>query len=65
MPSSIDNVIICPPTYGMYSVNAAINDVAVQQVPLTDTFQLNVEGILKFIKIIEIFTNVRKRISYN
>ncbi|MBS4044287.1 MAG: histidinol-phosphate transaminase [Chitinophagaceae bacterium] len=46
---SIDNVIICPPTYGMYSVNAAINDVAVQQVPLTDTFQLNVEGILKVI----------------
>lgn len=46
---SIDNVIICPPTYGMYSVNAAINDVAVQQVPLTDTFQLNIEGIIKAI----------------
>lgn len=46
---SIDNVIVCPPTYGMYTVNAAINDVVVQQVPLTDTFQLDIDGILKAI----------------
>lgn len=41
-----DNVIICPPTYGMYSVCAHINDVAVKKVNLTPDFQLNVEGIL-------------------
>jgi len=42
----IDNVIICPPTYGMYQVSAAINDVAVKKVSLTSNFQLDVEGIL-------------------
>ena len=46
---SVDNVIVCPPTYGMYIVNAAINNVAVQQVPLTTTFQLDIDKILKVI----------------
>ena len=41
-----DNVIICPPTYGMYEVSAAINDVLVKKVTLTDGFQLDVEAIL-------------------
>jgi histidinol-phosphate aminotransferase len=41
-----DNVIICPPTYGMYQVSAHINDVAIKKVPLTSDFQLDVEGIL-------------------
>ncbi len=40
-----DTVIICPPTYGMYEVCAKINDVAVNIVPLTSAFQLDVEGI--------------------
>lgn len=40
-----DNVIICPPTYGMYEVSAAINDVAVKKVPLLANFQLDLEGI--------------------
>jgi histidinol-phosphate aminotransferase len=40
-----DNVIIVPPTYGMYEVSANINDVAVKKVPLTETFQLNLEAI--------------------
>ncbi len=40
-----DQVIICPPTYGMYSVSADINDVAVRKVPLTDDFQLDVSAI--------------------
>jgi histidinol-phosphate aminotransferase len=43
-----DEVIVCPPTYGMYEVSANINDIAVIKVPLTaDTFQLDTEGILK------------------
>lgn len=40
-----DEVIICPPTYGMYRVAADINDVAVGEVRLTDDFQLDVPGI--------------------
>ncbi|NCT93771.1 MAG: histidinol-phosphate transaminase [Chitinophagaceae bacterium] len=36
-----DNVIICPPTYGMYEVSAHINDVAIRKAPLLDNFQLN------------------------
>ena len=41
-----DNVIICPPTYGMYEVSANINDVAIKKVNLTQDFQLDVENIL-------------------
>jgi histidinol-phosphate aminotransferase len=41
-----DNVIICPPTYGMYQVSANINDVEIKKVNLTPDFQLDVEGIL-------------------
>ncbi|HEU4472716.1 MAG TPA: histidinol-phosphate transaminase [Flavisolibacter sp.] len=40
-----DNILICPPTYGMYEVYAAINDVPVKEVPLTARFQLNLEAI--------------------
>ncbi len=45
-----DNVIVCPPTYGMYEVSANINDVEVQKVPLiAETFQLDEASILKTI----------------
>ena len=40
-----DNLIICPPTYGMYEVYAHINDVTVKEVPLLTNFQLNLEGL--------------------
>ncbi len=36
-----DNVIICPPTYGMYEVSAHINDVEIRKAPLLENFQLN------------------------
>lgn len=36
-----DNVIICPPTYGMYEVSANINDIQLKKVPLLDDFQLD------------------------
>ena len=42
-----DNVIICPPTYGMYEVSANINDVEIKKVSLNNDFQLDVEGILE------------------
>jgi len=41
-----DNVIICPPTYGMYEVSANINDVEIKKVNLTEDFQLDVEAVL-------------------
>ncbi len=41
-----DNVIVCPPTYGMYEVSGDINDVEIKKVNLTHDFQLDVEGIL-------------------
>jgi histidinol-phosphate aminotransferase len=44
----IDNIIICPPTYGMYEVSANINDIKVLKVSLTpEDFQLDTENILK------------------
>ncbi len=41
-----DNVIVCPPTYGMYAVSAGINDVEIRKAVLTDDFQLNLESIM-------------------
>lgn len=40
-----DNVIILPPTYGMYEVCAELNDVAVRKVPLLADFQPDLDGI--------------------
>ncbi len=45
----VDNVILVPPTYGMYLVSANINDIEVKNVPLTDEFQLNLDGIAEAI----------------
>lgn len=36
-----DNIIICPPTYGMYEVSAHINEVEVRRARLLDNFQLD------------------------
>lgn len=41
----VDNVILLPPTYGMYEVSAGINDVATIKVPLTADFQLDITAI--------------------
>ncbi len=41
----IDNVLICPPTYGMYEVSANINNVEVRRVQLLPDFQLDLERI--------------------
>lgn len=45
-----DRIIINPPTYGMYKVSANINDVQVDEVLLTDGFQLQPELILEAMK---------------
>lgn len=44
-----DNVILVPPTYGMYEVSANINDVATRKVNLTADYQLDLEGIAQAI----------------
>ena len=41
-----DNIIVCPPTYGMYKVSANINDVEAREVLLTKDFQLDIESII-------------------
>lgn len=41
----IDNVVAIEPTYGMYSVCAAINDVEYRNVRLRDDFSLDVEAL--------------------
>jgi histidinol-phosphate aminotransferase len=36
-----DNVVICPPTYGMYEVSANINDITIKKATLLEDFQLD------------------------
>src|ERR1700712_4769905 len=45
----VDNVILVPPTYGMYEVSANINDIEAKKIPLTEEYQLNLEGIAEAI----------------
>lgn len=40
-----DNLMICPPTYGMYEVSAHINDVEVRKASLTPDFQIDLDAI--------------------
>lgn len=44
-----DNIIILPPTYGMYEVSANINDVEVKKVSLLPNYQLDLERIAETI----------------
>lgn len=44
-----DNVILVPPTYGMYEVSANINNVAYKKVNLTSDYQLDLDGIAEAI----------------
>ena len=40
-----DNIIICPPTYGMYEVSANINDIEIRKAPLLNDYQLSLAHI--------------------
>lgn len=42
---SVEKVLVTPPTYGMYSVCATINDVALVKVPLLQDFHLDVPKV--------------------
>ncbi len=41
----IDNIITLPPTYGMYSVCAAINNIKVKEIPLNEQYQMDIQAI--------------------
>jgi histidinol-phosphate aminotransferase len=47
--SGVHNIILCPPTYGMYEVSATINNIEQRKVSLTKDYQLDVAGILQSI----------------
>ena len=42
---SQDEVMLLPPTYGMYKVLAKLNDINIQEVPLNEEFQLDIKAI--------------------
>ncbi|MGK7394016.1 MAG: histidinol-phosphate transaminase [Candidatus Cyclobacteriaceae bacterium M3_2C_046] len=44
-----DNILLFPPTYGMYSVSARINQVQVKEVQLKPDFQIDISAALKVI----------------
>ena len=45
-----DSILICPPTYGMYTVCAKVNDVEVQKVPLSPAFDVMVDEVLAAVR---------------
>ncbi len=47
--SGVHNIILCPPTYGMYEVSASINHIEQRKVSLKKDYQLDVAGILQSI----------------
>ncbi len=43
---SKDEIITLPPTYGMYKVSAALSDVKIVTIPLTDDFKIKTKEVL-------------------
>ncbi|GLR72008.1 histidinol-phosphate transaminase [Agaribacter marinus] len=43
------NVLICPPTYGMYAISAETFNVGVKKAPLREDFSLDLESITAFV----------------
>lgn len=46
-----DNIIILPPTYGMYEVSASVNNVDIQKINLTSDYQLDTDKIIAAINL--------------
>jgi histidinol-phosphate aminotransferase len=44
-PGGVDRIITTPPTYGMYAVCAKINDIPIDAVPLTPTFDVRIPEV--------------------
>jgi histidinol-phosphate aminotransferase len=45
----LDKALTFSPTYGMYKVSAAINDIELIKLPLTNTFQIDLEHLKPFL----------------
>ncbi len=45
-----DRALIFPPTYGMYQVSAALNDVEVIKVPLDENFDIDIPAVTPFLE---------------
>ena len=43
----MDSIIVLPPTYGMYQVLAATNDIEIKEIALTSNFQPDVDRIIE------------------
>ena len=50
-----DNVVICPPTYGMYQVSAEISDIEIRKAPLLENYQLD---LIKMETLVDDFTKI-------
>lgn len=50
----IDSIMVTPPTYGMYSVCAKINDVDVLSIPLTPSFHLQTQKVCTLYVVIQV-----------
>ena len=46
----LDKVVSLHPSYGMYKVSADINQVDIEYFPLDHNFQLDVDGLIKFVQ---------------
>lgn len=46
----VDKALTFTPTYGMYEVSAAINDVELVKVPLSEDFQIEQESLFQYLK---------------
>ena len=42
-----DNIVVCPPTFAMYQHSAIIHGIETRKVPLTETFSIDFDGIVK------------------
>ena len=42
----LDNIIIFPPTFGMYAVSAQVNDIGIKKVPLNGNFLIDVKATM-------------------
>lgn len=45
--SGQDNIIVCPPSFAMYEHSAALHNVGVSSVPLTDDFDVDCDGVIE------------------
>ncbi|MCF2946488.1 histidinol-phosphate transaminase [Paraglaciecola aquimarina] len=46
--SGQDNILICPPTYGMYAISAETCNIGIHKAPLNTDFSLDLEAIKTF-----------------